>query len=186
MTMRRVFFTLAFTAILFAGCSKDDDSTTEQPVVPPTEEAVPDQVRMSFTYDATPDMLRFLDIVVTYNDGTGEQQDTITTAQWTKTLSGKLPATFSFTHQARVKEDMYDTMVATGTVYITRHFSYTYDILDSAGNVIPGMSVSYNSPGSRSMAGVGSAAAEGYNQGNLDKTHTYYFNAQGEMTTSAE
>ena len=105
--MKKIIMTLAavlcctMTATVFTACGSDDKE--EEPK--PSTEVTPTMVAMTFTFNATADMVNFFDMVITYNDGTGEKQETMTGTQWKKTLKVKLPASFSFSRQCRVKAD---------------------------------------------------------------------------------
>ncbi len=176
--MKKASIILALAAALFAACGQDE---SKQPVEP--AQPVPDKVRMSFTFDATDDMLRYLDITVVYDDGTGEHCESVDAPQWSKSLTAKLPSTITYRYEARVKAGMYETMAAAEAVSFTRHYSYAYDIIDVSGAVIPGMGREHSSS-HPTHSGVGSRVAERYNEGNFDKTYTYTFDANGRNTTN--
>jgi len=176
--MKKVFLLFALAATLFAACGQDENKESVEPAQP-----VPDKVRMSFTFDATDDMLRYLDITVVYDDGTGERSECVVANQWSKSLTVKLPATFTYKYEARVKADLYDTMAAAEAISFTRHYSYAYDIIDVSGAVIPGMGREHSSS-HPTHSGVGARVAERYNEGNFDKTYTYTFDANGRNTTN--
>lgn len=172
--MKKVTLMLALAAALFTACSKDDDksNTPEQPA-----QQVPAIVSMMYYLDATDDMLHFLDYTVTYDDGTGEREEAVTSNRWEKTLATSLPATFTIKKRLRVKEGMYDALVATDTVHLTSGHGYVYQIFDSTATAIPGMSDSWNIPSASS--GRGALIAERCEAGYFDKTYTLSFDANG-------
>ena len=177
MTLAAVLCCAMTTAALTA-CGNDKEEEENKP----TTEVTPTMVAMTFTFNATADMVNFFDMVVTYNDGTGEKQETMTGTQWSKTLTVKLPASFSFSRQCRVKADKYDAMIATSKVTITSHYNYSFDILDAQGKVIPGMSDGNNLSQANSD-GSGAKVAERANAGGYDKSFAYSFDANGRMTS---
>ena len=185
--MKKIFMTLAavlccaMTTTTFTACGNDDNEEDNKP----STEATPTMVAMTFTFNATADMVNFFDMVITYNDGTGEKQETMTGTQWKKTLKVKLPASFSFSRQCRVKADKYDAMIATSKVTITSHYNYSFDILDAQGKVIPGMSDG-NDLAHSSSDGSGTKVAERANAGGYDKSYAYSFDANGRRTSSVE
>lgn len=186
--MKKVFLwasaALIMGSIALTSCSKEEDEERNNPN--PETYVVPEKVKMKYTYYSTEDMLQFLDIVVTYNDGTGEKEDTITTSPWTKELTTNLPAEISFVYKARVKEGMYETMAALDSVHYTRHYAYSYDIIDTAGNVIPSSGTRYSSDNNPSQGGVGETIARKYNEGKFDRNHFIKFAATGMVLTSIE
>ena len=85
----------------FASCQKNGGSSTtpeEQP------DNTPAAVEMTFTFWGTQDMLDYADMVVTYNDGTGDKTETVTTVNWVKTIKVALPVTFKFARKVTLKE----------------------------------------------------------------------------------
>ena len=177
MTLAAVLCCAMTTAALTA-CGNEKEEEENKP----STEATPTMVAMTFTFNATADMVNFFDMVITYNDGTGEKQETMTGTQWKKTLKVKLPASFSFSRQCRVKADKYDAMIATSKVTITSHYNYSFDILDAQGKVIPGMSDG-NDLAHSSSDGSGKKVAERANEGGYDKSYAYSFDANGRMTS---
>ena len=168
----------AMTATTLTACGNDKEEEENKP----TTEVTPTMVAMTFTFNATADMVNFFDMVITYNDGTGEKQETMTGTQWTKTVTVKLPASFSFSRQCRVKTDKYDAMAATPKVTITSLFIYSYDILDAQGKVIPGKSGG-NDLTTANSEGSGKKVADRANEGGYDKSYAYSFDVNGRMTS---
>ena len=175
--MKKVTLMLALAATLFAACSKDDDksNTPEQPA-----QQVPATVSMTYHLDATDDMLHFLDYTVTYDDGTGEHEEAVTSNRWEKTFAASLPATFTIKRLLRVKEGMHDALVAADTVHMTDGYGYAYQIFDSTATPIPGMNDSWSRA---PLSGAsGARIAEHCEAGRLDKTYTLSFDINGHFT----
>ena len=172
--MKKVVFMFSFAAMLFAACGKEDQehTTPEEPA-----EQVPAIVSMMYHLDATDDMLQYLDYTVTYDDGTGERQESVVSNRWEKTLTASLPATFTIKTHIRVKEGMYDALAAADTIHFTRGHGYAYQVFDSSATAIPGLSDSYNS--ASTSVGVGARIAEHVQAGDYDKTYTLSFDANG-------
>lgn len=74
-------FSLALCAVLFTGCSSDDDGGT----LPPTGKKTPG---VEYGLHLNDDMLNLADVVVTYWDAEGQLvKDTLTEADWDKTFT---------------------------------------------------------------------------------------------------
>jgi hypothetical protein len=174
--MKKVTLMLALAVTLFTACHKDDDLTTNTHAEP-VQQQVPAIVSMMYYLNATDDMLHFLDYTVIYDDGTGEREEAVTSNRWEKTFVASLPATFTIKKRLRVKEGMYDALVATDTVHLTQGHGYAYQIFDSTATAIHGMNDSYSY--SSSLYGRGVNIAEHCEAGDFDKTYTLSFDANG-------
>lgn len=179
--MKKTTLILALAATIFAACGKDNEATNTNmdPVFIPGQ-LNPASVSMEFRLNATDDMLRFLDFTVTYDDGTGEREDTVTSSSWVKTFTSSLPATFTFKRHIRVKEGMYDALAAIDTVQFARGYGYVYYIFDSDATPIPSMDYSHYEYATD--AGPGSGVADLCQRGRLDYTYTFEFDAYGRCT----
>lgn len=166
--------TLMCLPIFFAACDKDDP-TTDTPEQPAPQ--VPAIVSMMYYLEASDDMLQYLDYTVTFDNGIDEIQDSVTTNHWEKVRTAGLPGTFTIKTQLRVKEGMYDALVAVDTFHVTRGHGYTYQIFDSTATAIPGMNGTLNIPST--SIGRGSLVAERAQAGDYDKTYTLSFDING-------
>ena len=155
------------------------DKNNNQPGGNPDEPVsqVPAIVALNFHLDATSDMLQYLDYTVTYNDGTGECEETVNSTRWEKTLTAALPATFTIKTHLRVKEGMYDALIAAHSVNITHGHGYAYQVFDSTATAIPGMNDSFNTPSN--SQGAGANIAEHCENGDFDRTYTFSFDKDG-------
>ena len=173
--MKKIF-SILMVALVMVSCN---DRNTNQPGGNPDEPVtqVPAIVALNFHLDATNDMLQYLDYTVTYDDGTGEFEEIINSTRWEKTLTAALPATFTIKTRLRVKEGMYDALIAAQSVNFTRGHGYAYQVFDSTATAIPGMNDSFNS--TSSSQGVGANIAEHCENGDFDKTYTISFDKDG-------
>lgn len=155
------------------------DKNNNQPGGNPDEPVsqVPAIVALNFHLDATSDMLQYLDYTVTYNDGTGECEETVNSTRWEKTLTAALPATFTIKTHLRVKEGMYDALIAAHSVNITHGHGYAYQVFDSTATAIPGMNDSFSTPSN--SQGAGANIAEHCENGDFDRTYTFSFDKDG-------
>lgn len=116
------------TALTACGDDNDDNVPSN------TNDLKPAGVTMTYTFFVTQDMLDYCDIVVSYNDGTGEKTETMTSLEWTKTVTAKLPCTFTFDKTVTLKSSK-DITQADKVTY-TNRVAFKYDILNAAGNPI--------------------------------------------------
>lgn len=181
--MKKIMLTLAallscaFATTVFTACGSDDK---EDIIKPSVEEATPTQMALTFTLDATDDMAEYFDMVVTYDDGTGEKQEAFTDLEWSKTLTSKLPATFTFSRKIRVKDDKRDALAAADIVEVTTHYHYSFDILDDKGQVIPEMTGSKDIAQSM-IKDTGTRALERAQAGGYDRTYICMFDVNGSI-----
>lgn len=167
----------ALVSSTFTACGKDDADKGSTPT-----DNTPAKVTMTFSTEVSADMLEYFDIVMVYNDGTGEKQDAVTSNKWTKTLIANLPVTMSFKRQITVKPAKYDALVAATKVTTTKKYSYAYDILNAAGKSI-NLGDSYSGPSS-SVDGKGELVAKQANAGKYDSNWTYVFDTNGRLAST--
>ena len=88
----------AMTTTVFTACGGDDDANTpEQP------DNTPAYAEVTFSFWGTQDMLDIADMTVTYNDGTGNKTETVTSVDWVKTVKAALPVSFKFERKVTLK-----------------------------------------------------------------------------------
>lgn len=167
----------ALVSTTFTACGKDDADKGSTPT-----DNSPSMVSMTFSTEVSADMLEYFDIVMIYNDGTGEKQEAITTNKWTKALTANLPTTISFKRQMTVKPDKYDALVVATKVTTTKKYSYIYEILNAAGKSV-NLGNSYNGPSS-SVDGKGELVAKQANAGKYDYSYIYVFDTNGRLAST--
>jgi len=159
---------MAMTTALTA-CGDDNDDNGSN-----TNDLKPAGVTMTYTFYVTQDMLDYCDIVVSYNDGTGEKTETMKTLEWKKTLTAKLPCTFTFNKTVTLKSDK-DISQADKVTY-TNRVAFSYGILNAAGNPIgQGRSGEF---GVNSTL-TGEKVGEIITSGSLNLKQTYTFDLNG-------
>ena len=126
-----IFFCCAMTTTVFTACGGDGDNSTT-----PEEHSgnTPAYVEMTFYMWGTQDMLDITDMTVTYNDGTGDKTETVTTVDWVKTVKAALPVSFKFERKVTLKEGVTLSDDQTYS-YINRYY-YDYKILSANGTVL--------------------------------------------------
>lgn len=163
---------MMISGVALTACGDDDEPTN------PTEDKTPAKVTMKFEYTLSQDVIDYCDVVVTYNDGTGVKTETMTSTTWSKTVSAKLPATFSFSKKVTLKSSKDITQAS--SVKVERNYKYVYELLNAEGKTLN--SGNYADMG-YSMTLAGSGAAQLINNGRLDDSHTYTFDANGNLAS---
>lgn len=168
--------TILFCALvcLMTGCNKNN-STDPQPQEETTDKT-PAFVQMTFTIPVTEDMLNYTDITITYNDGTGEKSEALTTLQWSKTLKVALPATLSFKRAVSMKSSA--SLGDDAVTFYPDGYAYSFSILNAAGKDLEKGGFHTNTS---TITGKGSLFAEKVNTGNYNKSHSYSFDKQGNL-----
>ena len=186
--MKKIMLTLAallscaFATTVFTACGSDDK---EDIIKPSVEEATPTQMALTFTLDATDDMTNYFDMVVTFDDGTGEKQEAFTALEWSKTLTANLPAIFTFSRKIRVKEDKRAALAAAETVEVTTHYHYAFKILDAQGQIIPEITGSKDVAQSM-IVDTGAKAMERADAGVYDRTYICKFDVNGSRVVNGK
>ena len=155
---------------MFTACGDDDDDKIDSII----EQNKKVSIDLDLSMPLSEDMLKYCDIVVTYNDGTGEKTETPTTQNWEKTLSSKLPASFSFARTVRMKSDVDPDAIESFT--ICYGFIPTGKVYTASGGIVK---MPETGGGSSSVSLKGSAAALVINEGKLDFNVAYAFDANG-------
>jgi uncharacterized lipoprotein YehR (DUF1307 family) len=169
------FFLAALTAMcamtmttVFTACGDDDDDNTKQP------DNTPAYVEMTFTFWGTQDMLDIADMTVTYNDGTGNKTETVTTVDWVKTVKAALPVSFKFERKVTLKEGVTLNEDQTYS-YVNGHL-VKYSVLTAKGTIKE--SGTSGSTG-KSNSLKGSKINDVITSGLMDNSHTYDFDKDG-------
>ena len=158
---------------MLTSCEKKDDTGLTNTS---KKDTAPAFVQMRVVFNATQDMLDYCNIVMKYNDGTGEQSETVTSLEWSKTLKTSLPATLTFSREVTLKSDRDASAVE--KINFTNFYSYRYDLLNKQGEELGKIGTKAN--GSASVAS-GSNFVSFVNQGKMDKTLSYSFDENGTM-----
>lgn len=163
----------AMAATVFTSCSKssDDDGGTTSNTKSP-------RVELLLSLSESEDILKYCDVNIEYNDGTGAKTVTLTDKTWKKTLTAKLPATFSIKKTVTLKEGV-DLSTDTTTFNCAEAYSYMYNILNADGGVITSNG---NSTEDLDAEGKTYEVAEGIKKGDFNLSFTYAFDANGKLT----
>lgn len=162
----------AMTTTMFTACGGDDDDSTT-----PKEQTdnTPAFAEVTFTFWGTQDMLDIADMTVTYNDGTGEKTETVTTANWVKTIKAALPVSFKFGRKVTLKEGVTLSDEQTYS-YVNAHY-IEYQVLTAKGTKVKfGTS---GSPTGKANSLKGDKINAVITSGRLDASHTYNFDKDG-------
>ncbi len=121
----------AMSATMFTACGSDNDGgSTPGGGGSTVTDTVPAYVAASVTFRETEEILKYCDVLVKYNDGTGEKTDTLKTTVWTKTLSSKLPSSIIFKKIINLRDSA--GLVAADTIKFNAGYSYTYTFYNAA------------------------------------------------------
>lgn len=165
-------------AMVFVSCDRDDDFGTDNNGQQGTEEVKKaTAVALEYTNWVTEDMLKYCDIVLMYNDGTGEKAETITSIKWNKSFVAALPCTFTFKKTVTLKEGIDMTSVEKVEIY-KNGYSRSYELLDADGQLMKKGEVSSNLS---SMTPAYANFLEGIEKGSFNTTNTYVFDAEGNL-----
>lgn len=103
---------------VFTACGDDDEGGA------PVDDQKPVAVVMAYSFSTTADMLNVFDLTVEYYDATGAvQSEKMTTTQWTKAVTPKLPATVGARLLAKVKDGVDVANMESVTVAYQYEFS---------------------------------------------------------------
>lgn len=164
-------FCCTMTTTVFNSCDKNDDS----PAVV-QKDTTPAFVQLDFTFNVTQDMLDYCDIVVKYDDGTGEKTENITATEWNKSMTPALPATITFSRIATLKADK-DASTAEKIAY-TNGYNLNYSILNANGE---NLNKSGNTSSNNTASMKGANFVEAVGEGILNKTHSFTFDKNGNI-----
>lgn len=156
--------------MFFTACGSDDDDNDG--VTPGDTKAA--SMDLNFNMSLTDDMVKYCDIEVTCNDGTGEKTEKVTTKQWTKTLKSNLPASFAIKRTVRMKANVDLTGVS--AIAYTNGLYTSVTLYNAAGKKLNTLDVS---GASISSSGKAEKVAIVINEGKLDFDYVYTFDANG-------
>ena len=171
------------TALSFTACQRffPDNGGSGQ------DDNKPTQVALSFTFDQTPDMMQYCHIQVFFENGEGTSQtillkpeDVDGECRWNALVSShKLPATFTLRRSVLLDGDITELETFT----YAKGIHYQYALYNAAGTQVY-LSESFGS--SSSVTGKGVDVAGLIKAGSLDRTCTFTFDAEGNMTKQTD
>ena len=174
--MKKIMMTLAavlccaMTTTVFTACGSDDDDNTQQP------DNTPAYAEVTFTFWGTQDMLDIADMTVTYNDGTGNKTETVTTVDWVKTVKAPLPVSFKFERKVTLKAGV--TLSADQTYAYVNSHETQYRVITKDGTAFKG-----GTEGSLGRPSTSNLKGDMLNlvitEGKMDKSYTYDFDKDG-------
>ena len=161
----------AMTTTVFTACGSDDDDNSTTPEKP---DNTPAYAEVTFTFWGTQDMLDIADMTVTYNDGTGDKTETITTVDWVKTVKAALPVSFKFERKVTLKEGV--TLSDDQTYSYVNAHQVRYSVMTAKGTKIKsGTSGSTGNPNSLKGDKINLVITSG----RMDTSHSYDFDKDG-------
>ncbi len=158
----------ATAATVFTACGDDDNETSSDTKSP--------HVELQMSFSESKDILKYCDVSIEYNDGTGAKTETLTDTAWTKTLTAKLPATFSIKKTVMLKAGV-DLSTDTTTFNCTEAYSYRYNILNADGGIM----TSNGKSSKLECEGEACKIAEGIKEGDFNESFTFAFDANGKL-----
>ena len=166
-----IFFCCAMTTTVFTACGGDGDNSTT-----PEEHSgnTPAYVEMTFYMWGTQDMLDITDMTVTYNDGTGDKTETVTTVDWVKTVKAALPVSFKFERKVTLKEGV--TLSDDQTYSYVNSHQTIYKVTTANGTSIKGGTIGGSGKPSNLK---GDQLNLVITQGRMDASCTYDFDKDG-------
>ncbi len=119
----------AMSATMFTACGSDDNSSSGNGGGTVTD-TVRAYVAANVTFKETEDILKYCNVTVKYNDGTGEKTDTVKTTPWSKMLSAKLPGSLVYKKIITLKDSA--GMAAKDSISFSAGYSYAYRFYNAA------------------------------------------------------
>ena len=168
----------AMSATMFTACGSDDNSSSSGTGGGGTvTDTIPTSMSIKMSFSETEEILKYCDVVVKYNDGTGEKTDTVKTTSWSKMLSAKLPASFTFKKLITVRDSA--GMASNQKIPFSTGSIFTYAFYNKADEIVGG---------TRTKGIIANAAAEDVpefiktiKEGEFNETDTFSFDAKGKL-----
>lgn len=159
---------------LFCACEKNEDETTQKNE---PQAQVAAKAALSYSVETSQDFLNLCDVVIKYNDGTGEKTAQATEAKSTINISAALPATFNVKVEATLKQGA--SLEGIDHVTIIRNIKYSYSLLTADDQVIKGKGGSKTSD--HQLAVGSDRFAEYITDGHFNKEITVRIDAEGNL-----
>lgn len=177
--MKKVILTLAAIlccASLFTSCQKGSDSGSDKPTT-----VTPVYVSMTVEIPASDDMLKYLNMSVSYEAGNEKNTETVTAVTWSKTFQVKLPGSINVKRTVTLKDGK--TIPAEESFSYARGYAVSWKFLDANSKEIRagGMSSSKNT-----AKGVGSKVEDLVKKGKFDTSVNYSFDKDGNVLPDAQ
>ncbi len=125
---------MTMTCATFTACGGSDGDSSDggNGSGQQTNTTKPTSVVLDVSLKQTTDMLKYCDISIEYNDGTGAKTESTTDTVWTKKITAKLPATITVKKTVTMKSDK-DLSTDSSYVYGTAMYAYEYTPVDATG-----------------------------------------------------
>ena len=171
-------YLMAFATILccataatgFTACGSNDDNET-------SSDTKSTKVELLLSFSESADIMKYCDVCIEYDNGTGAKTDTLTATTWTKTLTAKLPASFSVKKTVTLKAGV-DLSTDTTTFNCFEEYSYRYDVINADG----GITAADEHSEKMECEGEARQMAEGIKNGDFNESLTLVFDANGKLT----
>ncbi len=179
----------AMSATMFTACGSDnDDNNGGKPGSNPgtggntgtttVKDSIPTKVKFGLEVVETEDILKYCNVSVEYNDGTGAKTEAVTTCSWQKFFESKVPATYTLKKIVTVKDSAGLASAAKISFY-TGAYKYSYALYNAANEVIVART---NSLVVRGDAGDKADLIKGIKDGELNSDVTFKVDAKGNVT----
>ncbi len=165
----------AMSVTMFTSCGDDDNSSNGTGGGSTVSDTIPASVKIKMSFSETEAMLKYCDITVKYNDGTGEKTDTVKSTEWSKTLSSKLPATFTFKKIITVRDSA--GMASNENITFFAGSLYTYAFYNKADENVGG--IRQNGIMGKTIAENVPEFIKTIKEGEFNETDTFAFDATG-------
>ena len=170
---------MAFATILccataatgFTACGSNDDNDETSSDTKSTK------VELLLSFSESADIMKYCDVCIEYDNGTGAKTDTLTATTWTRTLTAKLPASFSVKKTVTLKAGV-DLSTDTTTFNCFEEYSYRYDVINADG----GITAADEHSEKMECEGEARQMAEGIKNGDFNESLTLVFDANGKLT----
>lgn len=173
----------AMSATVFTACGDDDNNSSSGTGGGGTvADTIPASVSIKMSFSETEDMLKYCDVVVKYNDGTGEKTDSVKATAWTKTLSSKLPATLTFKKIITVRDSA--GMASNEKITFYTGSLFTYAFYNKTNDIVGGIRT--NGIMGRSTAEDVPEFIKTIKEGEFNETETFAFDAAGKQIKNSE
>ncbi len=183
-TFALAFACCAMGATMLTACGGDDNgSSGGNGGGTVTKDTIPVAVNFRSTWYETAAILKYCDVCIEYDDGTGAKTDTLKTTQWDYIKAAKLPVTFTFKKTVTLRDSA--GMASAESIHFTSDSWYLYITYSASGGTVDKANAA-SLPDSTGVKGAKKIALliEKIKNGGLNKTEIYSFDAKGKMTYS--
>ncbi len=173
----------AMSVTMFTSCGDDDNSSNGTGGGSTVSDTIPASIKVSMTFKETEDILKYCDVTMKYNDGTGEKTDTLKTTEWTKVLSAKLPCSISFKKIVTLRDSA--GMAAADSISFYAGYSYIRAFYNAAGEDT-GKRTTFNILGEPTKTAKIAKLIEYINAGKLNKDVDFTYDAKGNWVDKSD